>query len=185
MNTQEIECRFLEIDKETLIQKLIALGAINKGEVILEEIIIYDSAEEWKNENKFIRLRKAGDTAKVAYKEYKSQSIDGAYEIEFGIEDYDKAILFFERIGLKPFRYQQKRRHTFELNEVVFDIDTWPNIPPYLEIEGNSEQALKDATIAIGYNWDNAIFNNARWILETKYNIPIRSLRYFTFDRYE
>lgn len=185
MKTQEIECRFLEIDKDKLIQRLLELGATDKGEVLLEEIIIYDPAEEWRKDNKFIRLGKAGDVVTVAYKEYKSQSVDGAYEIEFKVDDYEKAVLFFEKIGFKPFRYQQKRRHSLILDNIIFDIDTWPNIPSYLEIEAESEQDLQKATQVIGYDWTEAVFNNARWILENKYNIPLRDLRYFTFDRVE
>jgi adenylate cyclase class IV len=64
MKTQEIECRFLEIDKDKLIQKLLELGATDKREVLLEEIIMYDPAEKWRQDNKFIRLRKAGDIGK-------------------------------------------------------------------------------------------------------------------------
>jgi adenylate cyclase class IV len=64
MKTQEIECRFLEIDKDKLIQRLLELGATDKGEVLLEEIIMYDPAEDWRKDNKFIRLRKAGDIGK-------------------------------------------------------------------------------------------------------------------------
>jgi len=55
MKTQEIECRLLEIDKDKLIQRLLELGATDKREVLLEEIIIYDPAEEWRKDNKFIR----------------------------------------------------------------------------------------------------------------------------------
>lgn len=185
MKTQEIECRFLEIDKDKLIQRLLELGATDKGEVLLEEIIMYDSAEEWRKVNKFIRLRKAGNTSTIAYKEYKKQAVDGAYEIEFEVDDYEKTVLFFEKIGFKPFRFQQKKRHSFILDDIIFDIDTWPNVPPYLEIEAESVQDLQKATQVIGYDWREAIFNNAKWILEHKYNIPLRDLRYFTFDRVE
>jgi adenylate cyclase class 2 len=71
------------------------------------------------------------------------------------------------------------------LDNIIFDIDTWPNIPSYLEIEAESKQDLQKATQVIGYDWTEAVFNNARWILENKYNIPLRDLRYFTFDRVE
>jgi hypothetical protein len=47
INTQEIECRFLEVDKDVLIKKLLKLGAENKGEVMLEETIIYDPECKW------------------------------------------------------------------------------------------------------------------------------------------
>jgi hypothetical protein len=52
---KEIETRFLEINKEEFIKKLISLGAIDKGEEKLEEIIFYDQEMSWKKEdNKFV-----------------------------------------------------------------------------------------------------------------------------------
>ena len=97
----------------------------------------------------------------------------------------EKAELLFEKVGLKPFRHQQKKRHTFRLDGVTFDIDTWPRIPAYIELEGESEQALKDAAHQAGLDWKDADFHNASWIIENKYNIPVRQLKWFTFDRYE
>jgi adenylate cyclase class 2 len=185
MNTQEIECRFLEIDKEALIKKLLELGAVDEGEIMLEETIIYDPELKWRDEHRFVRLRKVGDKTKLTYKEHREHTVDGAYEIEFGIDDYKKAELLFEKIGLKPFRHQQKKRHTLHLNGVTFDIDTWPRIPTYVELEGESEHALKDAAKVVGYDWKNAVFHNASWVIEEKYNIPVRKLQWFTFDRYE
>ena len=185
MNTQEIECRFLEIDKGVLVKKLLELGAHDEGEIMLEETIIYDPEGNWRNENRFVRLRKVGDKTKLTYKEHREHTVDGTYEIEFGIEDYKKAELLFEKIGLKSFRHQQKKRHTLQLNGVTFDIDTWPRIPTYVELEGKSEQALKDAAKAVGLDWKDVIFNNASWVIENKYNIPVRQLKWFTFDRYE
>jgi adenylate cyclase class 2 len=185
MNYQEIECRFLEIDKDKLVRKLIELGAKDLGEVMLEETIIYDKDLNWKTDNRFIRIRKTGNETKVSYKEHASHTVDGAYEIEFDVEDAKKAELLFEKIGLNPYRHQQKKRHTFELNNITFDIDTWPQIPTYLEIEAGSEDELKEATKLIGYDWNDAIFNNAAWIIENKYNIKVLELRYFTFDKIE
>ncbi len=185
MNTQEIECRFLEIDKTALVKKLHDLGAEDKGEVMLEETIIYDPEFKWRDEQRFVRLRKQGDKIKLSYKEHQEHTVDGTYEIEFEISDYKKAELLFEKIGLKPYRHQQKYRHTFILNGVTFDIDTWPKIPSYVELEGYSEEELKKAAILVGYDWKDVEFHNARWVIENKYKIPVSTMQWFTFDRFE
>jgi adenylate cyclase class 2 len=185
MSTTEIECRFLEIDKEALIKKLQELGAVDKGEVMLEETIIYDQEMTWPDKNRFIRLRKNGDHTELSYKEHNAHAVDGTYEIEFGIEDYTKAQLLFERIGFRAARQQEKKRHTFELGEVTVDIDTWPRIPTYVELEGETEEALKEAAQKLGYDWKDADFHNAGWVIEQKYGIPFKKLRYYTFDRVE
>ena len=74
MLSQEIECRFLEIDKLSLIQTLVKLGAIDKGESIVDEMIIYDKDGNWRDENKFIRIRKIGGNITITYKKYNSQN---------------------------------------------------------------------------------------------------------------
>jgi adenylate cyclase class 2 len=185
MNTKEIECRFLEIDKDALVKKLLELGAHDEGETMLEETIIYDNDLKWKDENRFVRIRKIGDKVKLSYKQHVSHTVDGTEEIEFGIDDFQKAELLFKAIGLNPCRHQQKKRHTLTLNDVTFDIDTWPQIPTYVEFEGESEDALKKAAELVGYEWKDAVFHNAGWIIENKYNIPVRSMKWFTFDRFE
>lgn len=185
MNTQEIECRFLEIDKDAIVKKLLDLGAKDLGEKMLEEIIFYHPQDTWREQGKFIRLRMNGDSVKLSYKEHREHTVDGAYEIEMGIEDMKKAELFFEKIGFPASRHQQKKRLTFELGEVTFDIDTWPRIPTYIEIEGPSERALQEAAELLGFDWKDAVFQNAGYLITNTYKIPVTELKWFTFERYE
>ncbi len=182
---KEIECRFLEVDKESLIGRLISLGAEDRGETLLEETIIYNSDGSWKDQNRLIRLRKSGDKMTLAYKEHREHAIDGAHEIEIGIDDVDKTALLLESIGFPPYRRQQKKRHTFRLDGSTIDIDTWPGIPAYAELEGDSEESLKKLAGKLGFDWKDAVFNNAAWVIEEKYGIPVRKMRWFTFDRQE
>jgi adenylate cyclase, class 2 len=184
-STQEIECRFLEIDKKALIEKLYSIGAKDLGEVQLEEIIMYDSALTWIDENRFVRLRKSSNKITLSYKEHKAHTIDGTYELEFEISNLDQARLLCEKLGLKVHRYQNKLRHSFAYKNVVFDIDTWPQIPAYVEIEGPDEQSVKDAAGEAGLDWNNVRFENAGVILEGVYKIPFKSLHWFTFEKVE
>jgi len=185
MNTTEIECRFLEIDKDALIKKLVELGVHDEGEELIEETVIYDKKLKWRDEQKFVRLRKIGDKIKLTYKEHSKHTVDGTYELEFGIDDYAKAEVLFEKIGLRPFRHQQKKRHTFKLDGVSVDIDSWPMIPTFVELEGDSEQALKDAAQKLGLDWGKADFHNARWVIENVYKIPVGTFQWYTFARCE
>lgn len=184
METKEIEVKFLEIDKQALLKKLQELGAEDTGEKLLDQTIIYDPEFKWKKENRSVRLRKYGDTTKITYKENKEQTIDSAREIEFEIGDYEKARALFEKIGFIPFRREQKLRHTLMYKGVTIDIDTWPKVPTYVELEGESEESLKAVAQELGFDWNNAVFEHAGVILE-KYGIPVAELKWFTFDRYE
>ncbi len=185
MENKEIECRFLEIDKQALIAKLRELGAEDKGEVMLKETIVYDKDLKWRSEHKLVKIREFGANITLTYKHRVSDAIDGTTEIEFGIDNYEKAEQFFEAIGLMPYRHQEKLRHTFVLDGVTADIDTWPKVPTYVELEGGSESAIKDLAEKLGLDWKDHLTTPPATVIETYYNIPVRQLRYFMFDRVE
>jgi len=55
-----------------------------------------------------------------------------------------EAIDFLDRLGLKPLAECRSHRISWEWKEVDFDLDQFPQIPPFLEIDpGDSEIALK------------------------------------------
>lgn len=185
-SNQEIEVRFLNINEKELKEKLRKLGAKDLGEDFLEEIIFYDKELKWhKNQGKFVRLRKQKGIVYLTYKHHYEESATGTEEIELTVSDMQQAKLFLESVGLAAFREQQKKRHSFELNNVVFDFDLWPQVPWYLEIEGPSEQSLKDAAALVGLHWKDAVFENPRKLIKKYYNIPVGDLKYFTFERIE
>lgn len=185
MENKEIECRFLDIDKDSLIKKLIKLGAKDEGEKFLSEIIMYDKDLAWKDNNKRMRLRTVDGETKLSYKEHFAHSVDGTTEIEFGVDDFKKAQDLLEKLGFVSFRHQEKWRHTLVLDGVSFDIDTWPRVPTYVELEGISEDALKKAAKAVGYEWSKAEFRNPRTVIENVYKIPLGTMRWFTFSKFE
>lgn len=185
MENREVEVRFLEIDKEALVRKLLEVGAKDLGDNILEEIIFYDPELKWRTENKFVRIRKSGEKIKMTYKHNREQTIDSTIEIELEINDIKKAEAFLEKMNLQAFRHQQKKRHTFELDGTTIDIDTWPKIPTYVEIEGNSEGQIKEVSEKLGLDWRKVVFEDAGSVIENIYKIPVKSMRWFTFDRFE
>jgi len=184
MNMREIEVRFLEIDKQSLVDCLVASGAEDRGEQLLTETIIYDRDLEWKEKNTFLKLRKTNTDTLLTYKE-QTDTIDGTLEIEFVVSDAEMAQALLAKLGYPGFRQQEKYRHTLVLDGVTFDIDTWPHIPTYVELEGSSEAALKQAAEKVGLAWIEAVVDNPRKIIEERYGIPVGSLRWFTFDRVE
>jgi adenylate cyclase class 2 len=188
MNKQnrEIEVRFLEINTEALKKRLRELGAEDFGEDLFEEIIAYKDAQWLEYKRKFVRLRKTKDRISLTYKHQEKDTIDGTEEIEFEVDNFDNAELFLKRIGFDFFmRKQQKKRHSFKLDGVTADIDTWPKVPTYVELEGDSEQKLKDTAQKLNLDWSNAIFENPRMLIEKYYGIPVAKLTSFTFDKIE
>jgi len=185
MKNREIEANFLEIDKEAVVKKLRELGANDLGEDTLKEAIFYDKEGKWQYEDlKFVRIRKTPSGIFVTFKHQEAPTAVGTKEIEFTAGDFDKVKDFLVEVGLVFYREQEKRRHKFKLGEVIADIDTWPSIPTYIELEGPAEEAIKEAAILLGFDWSKALFCLAPEVIEN-YGIPVRKLKFFTFDRIE
>src|SRR3990167_11192548 len=165
---KEIEVRFLEINKNELAEKLIKLGAKDKGENILNETIFYDSDLSWLEEKRFVRLRTIGNVTTLTYKENRGQTIDSAHEVESIVDNPEKMTKLLENVGLIAYRRQEKKRHSFLLGDTAIDIDTWPNIPTYVELEGKSEDAIKEAATKLGFDWAKAEFGLAHDVIEGK-----------------
>ena len=186
MKNREIEVKFLEINKDSLIKKLGELGAKDLGEDTLKEAIFYDKEGKWQyQEIKFVRIRQTKADIFVTFKHKEVPRVTGTKEIEFTANDFEKVKDFLLEIGLVFFREQEKIRHKFMLDEVIVDIDTWPSIPTYVELEGPSEEAIKEAAATLGFEWSEAQFGLAHDVIERIYKIPVRSFRYFTFSKIE
>lgn len=182
---KEIEARFLDVNKEELIRKLQEMDATDKGESLLSEIIFYDGENKWPSEGRFVRIRSSKNGTTVTYKHNQAQTIDSATEVEFSTSEPRQVENFLEHIGLTAFRHQEKKRHTFIKHGVTIDIDTWPNIPTYVEFEGPSEKDIEAVAKMSGFTWADAVFDDARKIIESRYNIPVGTYKWFTFDKCE
>jgi adenylate cyclase class 2 len=182
---KEIEVRFLEIDKLAMVGKLIALGAKDEGEHLSKETIFYDKELSWKGQGRFLRLRSKNGKTTLTYKVNKEQTVNSAREIEFAVDNREKAVHLFEELGLTVVREIEKYRHTFKLDGVTLDIDSWPKIPPYIEMEGENEAALQDMAKKLGLDWSKHTAKDAMRVHEDVYNVPMSKLHWYTFERVE
>ena len=137
----EIEERILEIDKEKVINKLETLGATKVGEWFYRRYT-YDFTP--KRESEWIRLRTNGEETTLTYKNVETREIDGTKELEIEVSNFEEANEFLEILGYKHKDYQENKRIRYMLNDVEIDIDTWPMIPTYMELEGPSIEKIKE-----------------------------------------
>ena len=135
----EFEVRVLNIKVTEIIEKLEKLNA----ELVfdrLQQRYVYDFKP--KEENKWIRLRTNGIKTTLTIKDLQAKTIDGTKELEIEVSNFEKTNLILKELGYKPKGYQENRRIQYNLNGVEIDIDYWPLIPTYLEIEGKSEEEV-------------------------------------------
>jgi adenylate cyclase, class 2 len=123
------------------------------------------------NPNKWVRLRKDDEGTTLAVKQIfkrrvrngiREHSLADVKEIELGIEDFSKAKDLLQELGFFHKNYQEKKRTSYTLhNEIKIEIDEWPLIPPYLEIEGPESESIYQTVDQLGYKKDDVKIMNA------------------------
>lgn len=159
----EIEVKFCDVDINDIRERLKETGAIlqqpmrNMRRALIEE-------DHHAVENMFIRIRDEGDKVTLCLKKktksLNESTIDSTYEVETTVGDFDTTIEIFTIAGWQYTTYQESRRETWQLNDVEVVIDEWPWIKPYIEIEGETEAAVRDGAKKLGFSWNDAVFGS-------------------------
>jgi len=185
---EEFEIKFLEVNVPELEKKLLSIGAKKVGEYDYTRVIIDYSDFSLHENHGWIRLRTDGKETTLTYKQaIMGESGDqflghiGMKEIEIGVEDYMKTLQLLKAIGLIVKMESKNRRIRYEKEDIVFDIDLWPQIPTYLEIESNSYEKVKNAAQELGFNPDDGIIGTAGTVYK-KYGINIDDYSSITFE---
>lgn len=174
----EYELRVLEINKEEMMKKLEKLGAKKIGE-FFQKRYVYDLSPIQKG--KWIRLRTNGNETTLTYKNIINNLIDGTKEIEIVVDNFEKTNTFLENIGFIHRNYQENNRISYLLDGVRIDIDSWPMIPSYMEIEGESEEDVLNIKDKLIVDEKNVTFLNCDDIYKNRYGIDISKIKDLKF----
>ena len=175
----EIECRFLEINVEKLIEKLELCGATFFGDWV-QMRYCYDFKPVRKNS--WIRLRTNGKETTLTIKEIGSDKIDGTKECEIAVSDFSTTDEILQKLGYKARSKQENRRIRFLLDGVKIDIDFWPQIPTYVEFEAESEAAIKQACKKLGLDYQKATTLDVESIY-SKYGITLAKISELVLEK--
>lgn len=143
-NLGRIESRLLEL-KAHLIQPRI-------HEINLR----FDSAgDELRSSYRVLRLRQ-DEKARLTFKGPSVEQAGGILsrrEIEFVVEDFDKAREFLEALGYRAVVFYEKFRATYELGTTHIMLDELP-YGHFLEIEGENAEEIRKVADLLGLDWD-------------------------------
>ena len=89
-----------------------------------------------------------------------------------------------EQLGFSFRNYQEKNRITYIFNDTEIDIDSWPLIPPYLEIEGESDEQINSILKELDLSDKEMISCNTADVYK-KYGIDIYQYRELKFSEQE
>ncbi|MEL6626098.1 MAG: class IV adenylate cyclase [Bacteroidota bacterium] len=168
---QEIEVKILEIDREAIEQKLVALGAeqIFDGELWA---LFFDHPDgQIKAKGDVLRLRREGETCILTYKQHVSKGEAKIMEeTETVVENMETTMQILQKVGLQILKSTRKRRTSYQLpdGQVVIDdyADALAPIPVFLEVESPDMDALRRVVQALGYTMDDCNNWNTRDLIK-------------------
>lgn len=175
----EYEVRVLDINKDNLIKKLEELGATKIADFEYKRRVFNFNPP---TDTKWIRLRTDGNKTTLTIKKLESLEIDGTKEMEIEVSSFEETNRILEELGYKAHTYQQNKRTRYVLNDVELDIDTWPYIPTYLEIEGKDEKSVKDMIKLLDVDELKVTSIDVQSVFKEFYKIDIKEAPIVSFD---
>ncbi|MCL4392316.1 class IV adenylate cyclase [Patescibacteria group bacterium] len=164
---EEKEVKFLNVNKEELENKIAGLGATKEGDYFYKrEVFDYPDFRLDKN-GAWLRLRDEGNRITLSYKQRLGiKSEDGSIsdesmkEVEIVVNDFEKTAVLLKELGFIEKHYAENKRTRWIKDGVEFDIDTWPALEPYLEIESSTWEKVDEAIAWLGLDpKDKKIFS--------------------------
>ena len=157
---------------------------------VLESNIRFDMpGAPLRAEGRVLRLRR-DTTAKLTYKSA-SANEQGALsreEIEFEVEDFEKAKRFLEALGYQKLVYYEKYRTTYALEPFEGSIHIMLDELPYgnfVEIEGESVESIRAIADQLRLNWETAVPTSYHALFERlrrALNRPMQDLSFAEFE---
>ncbi len=187
---EEIEIKFLGIDIPTIEKKLLDIGAVKVGEYFYKRRHFDYPGEPLDKNGEWIRVRDEGEKITMAHKKFLNYDRNVAVakdvvvvEREVEVGDFDKACELLYAIGFIEKNYQENKRIRYVKGEIEYDIDIWPRIPPYLEIEGPELEMVQNAAIELGFDLSKAI-RYTGWQIYNDYDINLHDYKSVTFGEW-
>lgn len=167
----EIEAKFLNVDFDEIREMLTNLGAILEEPMRMMRRYTFDNAYMKRGKDAFVRVRDEGKKTTVTYKQFDSLSLHGAKEIEIEVSDFDLAVALMREIGAgeEGQSYQESRRETWRLGQAEIVLDEWPWLKPYIEIEGDTEEVVRQTADLLGLLWNDAVFGDVMVAYRAEY----------------
>lgn len=121
---------------------------IIQGKAFLEKISSYKI-----NPNKWIRLRKSNEKVELTTKhifDKKEMEVQAVGEREVNTSSFEETNSILESIGIVKRSYQEKIRYSYKLDGADIEIDLWPLLNPYMEIECDDVSVIESIITKLG-----------------------------------
>lgn len=160
----EVEVKILGIDVEAVAKRLLEFGATPLFDGIVKCVHLDFKGVPIRETGALFRMRRwqatpAGGQGEVAFPSkveicYKGPKkvVEGCKvreEIETTVGDADYFLSMMKKLGLHITLDNEKRRRSYEMGQVHVDLDEYPRVSAYMEIEGPNRAAIDEAIVAL------------------------------------
>jgi len=166
----EYEAKILGVDPAAAADLIVSKGGREVSPPTVQRRYVYDITPG--DQSKWIRLRDTGRTTTLAVKQISHDGIDGTYEVEVTVDSLEHTNELLNMLGFQPKSYQENRRTSFTLDAAQLEIDEWPMIPPYLEIEADSPEEVLRVAALLGYDGSQLTSENTTKVYQ-RYGIDL------------
>ena len=142
---KEIEIKIIEFNEAKLRDALKKIKAEYKGKFLMKRVV-FDAMPDTPDQDELVRIRTNGKKTTLAwkYRDNRGKNLDNTDEIEVEVSDFDKTVEIISKLwkGVKPYE-QDTKLEKWDCAGVEVAICTWPLVPPFLEIEGKTEEDIR------------------------------------------
>lgn len=174
----EYEVKFFPINLEDMRQKLQDAGAsLMTPERLMRRCVFAADANSGMTCT-YIRIRDEGNKVTMSAKQHATDGkMDSQKEYETTVKDFDTTHQILLSAGLTQTGYQENKRETWQmLDGTLVELETWPQLPNYLEIEGKSEEAVKKTTSLLNLSWGEHIVQSNDYLYAQHWNVDRKSV---------
>jgi adenylate cyclase, class 2 len=136
---KEIELKILDINPTKLRKQLVALGAERLSAPFKIIDIFYKLPT--KQKSPLLRLRKGKQIHLSTKKRTKDDKFLINTERQIEVSNYTVAREIINQFGFEVSRHREKKREEWKYQGIIIEIDTYPGIPTYMELETKNKKA--------------------------------------------
>lgn len=178
---REVEARWIDLDPRDIIARLKKIKAKKTDSFFFREWIF--AYPEWRKDQRRLRVRTDGKQTWLTYKTNPDWKLGSTQEIEVTVSSADDMVAMIKASGIPQLRSQEKKRDSFKIGDIVFDMDYWPKIPMVLEIEAPSEKKVRQGAELLGLNWKDAIFVDQAHVHKDFYGVDLFKMKEYKFKK--
>lgn len=173
----EIEAKWLNVDIVEMRKRLVLAGAtlVTPERRMVRSVFDY-ADKRLQKIGGWVRVRDEGGKITLSYKQLNDRTLHGTKEVTVVVDTFENTCVFLESIGLKSKAFQETKRESWKIGDTEIELDTWPWIPSFVEIEAKNETTLRKTAAALGLDYAQALHGSVETAYQAVYDVSAKEI---------